>query len=146
MLTTVALRPPPHQVRLLTPEVAPGPHTDIALARCRFGRREAGAVTNVTHIEAGAVTCGPTPPTELYQIGVDKEVRVALNGEQVGACPPPCMDVASPALRSAPHALSYPLLPTALGSSPPPPPAPPTRRASVTTCNPSSRRSGPRAA
>ena len=69
-------------VRVQIPGVEPGPHTDAALARCRYGRREPGAVVNVTAMDVGSVTCGPSPATLLYDIGVDKELQIALNGEQ----------------------------------------------------------------
>ena len=64
--------------------LAPGNHTDAALARCRFGRRE-DAIVNVSAIDALGVRCHPSPPTELYAIGVDKGLQVSLNGQQFGA-------------------------------------------------------------
>ena len=69
-------------VRVHVPGFVPGPHTDVDLARCRYGRRDNVSVVRVMDLQEGAVTCGPSPATTLYAIGVDKELHVALNGEQ----------------------------------------------------------------
>ena len=69
-------------VRVHVPGFVPGPHTDVALARCRYGRRDNVSVVRVMDLQEGAVTCGPSPATTLYAIGVDKELHIALNGEQ----------------------------------------------------------------
>lgn len=67
--------------------LGPGPHTDALLARCRFGRREAGAVVNVSTVDELGVRCHPNPPTDEYVIGVDKGLQVALNGQQFSPIP-----------------------------------------------------------
>ena len=70
-------------VRVHVPSFVPGPHTDVELARCRYGRRDNVSVVRVLDLQEGAVTCGPSPATSLYaDVGVDKELHVALNGEQ----------------------------------------------------------------
>ena len=60
----------------------PGPHTSVALARCRYGRREPGAVVNVSSIDTEGIRCDANPSTSLYTIGVDKGLQIALNGQQ----------------------------------------------------------------
>ena len=62
-------------------------HTNASLARCRVGRREAEPVLNVSAIDAAGVRCAPNSPTELYAIGVEKGVQVALNGQQFAPSP-----------------------------------------------------------
>lgn len=66
----------------------PGPHTDASLARCRYGRREPGAVTNVSSVDASGVRCFANPPTTQYMIGADKGLQVALNGQQFAPAAP----------------------------------------------------------
>ena len=70
--------------------LAPGPHTNASLARCRVGRRESEPMLNVSAIDEAGVRCAPNSPTELYTIGVEKGVQVALNGQQFApsALPP----------------------------------------------------------